>query len=69
METQADGSLIVTFGAQGMNYAASMIMSYGPLVEVLEPKELRETFVNNQNIIKESGSEYFLNHYNSKVEE
>jgi len=43
MELQSDGSLIVTFGAQDMNYAASTIMSYGPLVEVLEPEELRQT--------------------------
>jgi len=43
MEPQSDGSLIVTFGAQDMNYAASTIMSYGPLVEVLEPEELRQT--------------------------
>ena len=43
METQPDGSLIVTFGAQDVNYAASTIMSYGPLVEVLEPADLRET--------------------------
>ncbi len=42
METETDGSLTVTFGAQDMNYAASTIMSYGPLVEVLEPKELRQ---------------------------
>lgn len=41
MEPQNDGSLIVTFGAQDMNYAASTIMSYGPLVEVIEPEELR----------------------------
>jgi predicted DNA-binding transcriptional regulator YafY len=42
METQPDGSLIVTFGAQDLNYAASTIMSYGPLVEVLEPRDLRK---------------------------
>ncbi|MBE2221895.1 MAG: YafY family transcriptional regulator [Anaerolineae bacterium] len=42
MEIQPDGSLIVTFGAQDMNYAASTIMSYGPLVEALEPGDLRE---------------------------
>ncbi|NHZ71720.1 MAG: WYL domain-containing protein [Aquificales bacterium] len=42
MAPQADGSLIVTFGAQDMNYAGSTIMSYGPLVEVLEPEDLRE---------------------------
>jgi predicted DNA-binding transcriptional regulator YafY len=43
MESQSDGSLIVTFGAQDINYAASTIMSYGPLVEVLEPEELQQT--------------------------
>jgi predicted DNA-binding transcriptional regulator YafY len=43
MAPQSDGSLIVTFDAQDMNYAASTIMSYGPLVEVLEPEELRQT--------------------------
>ncbi|WP_420642451.1 helix-turn-helix transcriptional regulator [Candidatus Leptofilum sp.] len=43
MEPQADGSLIVTFGAQDMNVAASTIMSYGSLVEVLSPQALRHT--------------------------
>ena len=43
MSPQPDGSLIVTFEAQDMNYAASTIMSYGPLVEVLEPEGLRQT--------------------------
>ena len=43
MEPQADGSLIVTFGAQDMHTAASTIMSYGPLVEVLSPDVLRQT--------------------------
>ncbi|MFO7680594.1 MAG: YafY family protein [Chloroflexota bacterium] len=43
MSPQPDGSLIVTFGAQDMNYAASTILSYGPLVEVLAPAVLRQT--------------------------
>lgn len=42
MLTQADGSLIVTFGAQNLTVAASTILGYGPMVKVLEPEALQE---------------------------
>ena len=41
MEEQADGSLIVSFSAPALEWAASTALAYGPAVEVLEPPELR----------------------------
>ena len=41
MEEQSDGSLVVTFGATGLEWAARVALGYGPEVEVLEPEELR----------------------------
>ncbi len=41
VEEQADGSLIVTFSAPALEWAASTALAYGPAVEVLEPPELR----------------------------
>jgi predicted DNA-binding transcriptional regulator YafY len=41
IEEQADGSLIVTFSAPALEWAASTVLAYGPAVEVLEPPELR----------------------------
>ena len=41
LEQQPDGSLIVTLHAPDLNWAASSILAYGPLVEVLDPPELR----------------------------
>jgi predicted DNA-binding transcriptional regulator YafY len=38
----ADGSLCVTFQAQDLFWAASLVMSFGPAVVVLEPPELRK---------------------------
>lgn len=43
MTPQADGSVIVTFNAQDMNFAASTVLSYGPLVEVLSPEAVQQT--------------------------
>jgi predicted DNA-binding transcriptional regulator YafY len=40
-EEQADGSVVVTFSAPDLNWAASTVLAYGPPVEVLEPPELR----------------------------
>jgi predicted DNA-binding transcriptional regulator YafY len=40
-EEQSDGSLLVTFPAPDLDWAASTILAYGPIVEVLEPAELR----------------------------
>ena len=39
---QADGSLLVTLMAPDLNWAASTILAYGPVVEVLYPPELRQ---------------------------
>ena len=39
---QADGSLLVTLPSPDLNWAASTILAYGPLVEVLDPPELRQ---------------------------
>jgi len=41
VEEQADGSLIVSFSAPALEWAASTTLAYGPAVEVLEPPELR----------------------------
>jgi predicted DNA-binding transcriptional regulator YafY len=41
LEEQADGSVVVTFSTPDLNWAASTVMAYGPLVEVLHPPELR----------------------------
>jgi len=42
VEPQPDGSAIVTFSAPNLEWAASTALAYGPLVEVLDPPELRE---------------------------
>jgi predicted DNA-binding transcriptional regulator YafY len=41
LEEQPDGSLIASFNTPTLEWAASTALSYGPLVEVLEPLELR----------------------------
>ena len=40
-EEQSDGSLVVTFGATDLEWAARVALWYGPQVTVLEPEELR----------------------------
>jgi predicted DNA-binding transcriptional regulator YafY len=42
MEEQPDGSLVVTFGAAELEWAARVALWYGPDVVVLEPQELRQ---------------------------
>ena len=42
LEEQPDGSIIVTFEVPDIEVAATIMMSYGYLAEVLEPAELRE---------------------------
>jgi len=42
MEEQPDGSVVVAFSAPDLNWAASTALAYGPIVEVLEPQELRQ---------------------------
>ena len=41
IETQADGSMIVILSAPTLEWAASTTLAYGPVVEALEPPELR----------------------------
>jgi predicted DNA-binding transcriptional regulator YafY len=38
---EPDGSIIVTTSAPDMNWAASTFLAYGPIIEVLDPPELR----------------------------
>jgi predicted DNA-binding transcriptional regulator YafY len=42
LEEQADGSVLVTISAPDLNWAASTVLAYGPLVEVLDPPGLRQ---------------------------
>jgi len=42
LEEQPDGSIEVTFYAPDLTWAASSTLAYGPIVEVLEPPELRQ---------------------------
>ena len=39
-EEQPDGGLVVTFPSYDMEYAVATALSYGPLVQVLEPESL-----------------------------
>jgi predicted DNA-binding transcriptional regulator YafY len=41
LDEQADSSVIVTLAAPNIEWAASTALAYGPIVEVLEPPELR----------------------------
>jgi predicted DNA-binding transcriptional regulator YafY len=40
MEKLADGTMVVTFSTPDLEWAASTVLAYGPLVTVLEPFEL-----------------------------
>lgn len=42
LEEQKDGSIIVTFSAPDLNWAASSVLSYGPAVTALEPPALQK---------------------------
>lgn len=42
VEEQADGSTIVTFSAPALEWAASTALAYGPVVEAIDPPELRQ---------------------------
>lgn len=42
IEPQADGAVVVGLAAPDMEWAASTVLAYGPIVEVLEPAELRQ---------------------------
>ena len=43
IETQADGSVIVSLTMPDLNWATSMVLGFGPIVTVLEPAELRQS--------------------------
>lgn len=45
LEPQVDGSVLVTFAAPDLIWAASTALSYGPVVEVLSPAEVRGTVI------------------------
>jgi predicted DNA-binding transcriptional regulator YafY len=45
LEAQPDGSLVVSLAAPGLEYAAQFVLSFGPLVAVLEPNELRRLVI------------------------
>jgi predicted DNA-binding transcriptional regulator YafY len=53
LEEQPDGSLLVTFLAYDMEYAAATALSYGALVQVLEPESLRRLVVQRARAITE----------------
>lgn len=42
LEEQPDGSLVAHFSAPDLDWAASTAIAYGPLVEALDPPELRQ---------------------------
>jgi predicted DNA-binding transcriptional regulator YafY len=41
IEEQSDGSVVVSFAAPNLEWAASSVLAYGSIVEVLDPPELR----------------------------
>ncbi len=41
LEEEPGGSLVVTYSSPNLQWAASTVLAYGPLVTVLEPAELR----------------------------
>ena len=45
LEVQVDQSVIVTFPANDFDYAAQMVISFGPIVRVLEPKALQDRVI------------------------
>jgi predicted DNA-binding transcriptional regulator YafY len=53
METQADGSVIVTLAMPDVAWATSMALGFGPIVTVLEPTELKESVCECANAIAE----------------
>jgi predicted DNA-binding transcriptional regulator YafY len=45
VEEEPDGSVVVTFSAPEMYWAAGTAIAYGPIVKVLEPPELQAVLV------------------------
>ncbi len=42
VEEQPDGGVVVTFSSPDLDWAASLTLAFGPLVEVVDPPALRE---------------------------
>jgi predicted DNA-binding transcriptional regulator YafY len=51
LKENTDGSVEVTFSAPDLDWAASSVLAYGPLVEVLDPPELRQKLRNWAEVI------------------
>ncbi len=47
MVEEGDGSLVLTFEASGEKEILAWLYSYLPYVQILEPKELKEKFLEN----------------------
>jgi predicted DNA-binding transcriptional regulator YafY len=45
LQPQEDGSVQVIFTAPDLTWAASMVLAYGPVVEVLSPPEVRQAVI------------------------
>lgn len=45
VETQPDGAVVVALAVPDLEWAASTALAYGPIVEVLEPAELRQLVI------------------------
>ena len=54
---EPNGSVVVTFPAPNLEWAASTALAYGPLVEVLEPPELRSMV---QEWAQAAAAQYFV---------
>ena len=53
LEEQPDGSVIVAFSVPDLEWAVSSVLSYGSLVEALEPQELRRLVVERARAVAE----------------
>lgn len=58
IETQTDGTVIVTFNAPTLQWAASTTLAYGPIVQVIDPPEL-------QNLVQDWASAVVANYRHS----
>jgi len=66
LKPQADGSVLVTFAAPDLIWAASTVLAYGPVVEVLSPVEVRRTVIDWAQAVVESYVESGTNRLHSK---
>jgi predicted DNA-binding transcriptional regulator YafY len=56
LEDQADGSVVVTFSAPSLEWAASSALAYGTVVEALEPPDLRRMMAEWTQVIQKKYS-------------